>query len=429
MFERVKRIIIAITVFAVGVAALLAALVSVALIPKSAIRENVIRSAEYLREDELFPCVIEGQEYSRLDRYADAILLGIAWQYDDKDPLRSVMLSSYYDDQEHNEAEDLYDAATGGISANKQYLRYWHGSILLVRPLLTIFSIKGIYIFNGVCLALLTILLLISLFRTGGRLPALGLIGGLALTFSVFVPLSLEYTWMFLLTMIFALVVVEKERRGHGVSGTCFMVFGMLASYFDFLTTETLTLTVPLLLMLWAEGKRKEKTDAAGAALRMIAWVAGYALCWIMKWLIAGLTLGENVMPYVSGSIVERTTGGNMLYLGMEVSPVTAVINNIKCLFPFCFGTAGIIAGLVICAALLYIAFVYRGKGYDGKRVAVYAVTALIPFIRYMALTEHACVHYFFTFRALTGTVLAVFLIMGELRAMETIKNSNGGKK
>ena len=76
---------------------MVSALILVALIPREAIEENMLSSAKMLTEGERFGLAVEGLECSRIDRYADAILLNIAWSYDSEQPLRSVMLSSYYD--------------------------------------------------------------------------------------------------------------------------------------------------------------------------------------------------------------------------------------------------------------------------------------------------------------------------------------------
>ena len=72
-----------------------ALLILSALIPRKAIRQHSLESAEYLYESELFGYVEDGVEGSCIDRYADAILLNIAYHFDSDYPLQSVMLSAY----------------------------------------------------------------------------------------------------------------------------------------------------------------------------------------------------------------------------------------------------------------------------------------------------------------------------------------------
>ena len=50
-------------------------LVLTALIPKEAIKENCIKSAEFFYEKDLFPYIIENQFNTKQDNYADTILV------------------------------------------------------------------------------------------------------------------------------------------------------------------------------------------------------------------------------------------------------------------------------------------------------------------------------------------------------------------
>ena len=148
--------------FIIAVTALTGLLVLSAKIPQHAIKSNVRESAEYLCEGELFGMLADGVQGSKIDRYADSILLAIAYQYDDEHPLESVMRSSYYYTENQNENENLLDAVTNEYGPNQQYLRYWHGSIVIVRPLLCFWNIQEIYVLNGIVLAVLVIVALLS---------------------------------------------------------------------------------------------------------------------------------------------------------------------------------------------------------------------------------------------------------------------------
>ena len=125
-----------------------------ATIPKSSIKQNVLDSAKYLCDGKLFGEKLDGIDGSRIDRYADSILIGILYQYDSEHPLTSVMWSAYYHSDLENENQNLLAAAENDLGANYQYLRYWHGSIAIVRPLMTFLNLKQIYILNGILLIL-----------------------------------------------------------------------------------------------------------------------------------------------------------------------------------------------------------------------------------------------------------------------------------
>ena len=77
------------------------------------------------------------------------------------------------------------------------------------------------------------------------------------------------------------------------------------------------------------------------AAKLTLVWGFGYVGMWVMKWVMASLILGENVMPYVTEHIGER------LYGDIGVRQLTyicgAVTRNIGCLFPLEYGEIGVL--------------------------------------------------------------------------------------
>ena len=411
-------------------------LVIVAKIPRASIREKVSDSAEFLCDSELFGCVLEDIESSKIDRYADSILIGIAYQYDSNKSLKSVMYSAYYFRKTHNENENLAAAVNENLPANRQYLRYWHGSILVVRPLLLFMSIKEIYFWNAVWLLVFIVILFVVFLKRQAYALSVGMIAGLIFTSAWFVPFSLEYTWTFLLMMIASLVAFNvawhEKTKWYG---TMFLCFGMITNFFDFLTTETLTLTVPLLIVLWTEGKKDSKkvTPRSVAINSVVSWGSGYAGAWIMKWVLASLVLHENVMPYVSGHITERLGGKTSENLSLLGYLTGALSRNIKCMLPFEFGVGGILFGIALIIFYLYIAYVYRCEKINREKIIIYLLIGCIPYLRFLVLHNHSFMHYFFTYRAQLGTILAGSLILSELKVWVTIRSrkvyKNAGKR
>lgn len=401
--------------FLLAVLLLTLSLVLTAMIPRDAIRENMLESAQFLANRPLFGTVLDGVEGSRIDRYADAILLGIAWQYDGEKPLESVMVSSYYHTDYQNENENLLEAVEAGKEANQQYLRYWHGAILLIRPLLTVFSLEQIYLLDGAVMLALTLWLLTLLWKRKATVPFLGISLGLVMTGAWFVPLSLEYTWTFLLMLVMTILAVKLAYGGKWqYMSLLFLLSGVLTGFLDFLTTETLPLLVPLLTALWFGLRDKDTGFMAGQAVKStLAWGFGYVGMWLSKWVLAALVLGENVMPYVAEHITRRLGGD----LGMTLPQylLGALARNIRCLFPLEYGAAGILAALALVIFAVYVGYVYHKKQISWKRIGLYAFLGAIPYVRYLILHNHAWLHCFFTYRAQLATILATVIILSEL--------------
>ncbi len=405
-----------------GVLMLLAgSLVLTAKIPQAVIQDNMLRSAEYLCEKKVFFDAVPGIEGSRIDRYADSILLGIAYQYDAAHPFRSVMESAYYYTPYQNENENLLEAVTEGLPANQQYLRYWHGSITIIRPLLVFLELRQIYVLNGVLLATLAAGLLLMLWKRKAYLPVLGILWGMVATSCWHVPLSLEYTWMYLLMLATSILCVVRKP-----APAFFLVTGMLANYLDFLTTETLSLLVPLLLGLWLtlrqEPQVKVWKQTLGAAA---AWGCGYAGMWAMKWVLASVALRENVMPYVTGHIEERLgTGEGTAGIHRLSYLWETILRNVRCLFPWEYGITGILSGCFLILLAVYFAYVYHREQVRWQHILLYLCVGAMPYLRYTVLMNHSYLHCFFTYRAQMATVLAGVLILGECVDGRGLKNA-----
>ena len=422
-------------VFIVNILLFVLLLAAVAKIPQSSIEDNFSKSAELLCDRPMFEEKIKGISGSKIDRFADSVLLGIAWQYDSKHPFKSVMKSAYFRGY-YNANINLKDAVADHIPANQEYLRYWHGSISVIRLLLLIMPLRGIYIFNSICIIILTIVLIYKLIKIGGIMPATGLIAGYIATSAWFVPLSLEYTWTFILMLVFSLVILRLSSLKKGIwFYAAFLSFGMITNYFDFLTTETLTLTVPLLILLWTVRQNQVDSDQKHNPFKVISvkasifWILGYAGTWVMKWLLAALILKENVIPYVNGHVTERLVGQKGVDTGTFGFITGALVRNIKCLLPFEYGITGTVIGIMILLFLFFILIKYRSKSPDIKYVLWILLVSLIPYIRYLLILNHSYLHYFFTYRAQLAVVLSLALISGEILGIGKRKDLDDSKK
>ena len=495
----IKRIIKYIAVYIIAAAVMTGLLVGVACIPQKSIKENVKKSADFLCSNYIFLEKAEGIDASTIDRYADSILVAIAYQYDSKNPLKSVMWSSYYTEFTQDENLNLRDAVAEGKEANQQYLRYWHGSNVVVRTLLLFLSLKGIYIFNAVMLCILLAILIFLLVKAKAYMLIAGLAAGLVATSVWFVPFSLEYTWIFYIMLVMSIIMVVRETRAIDSSrvirkindssknkdggnnsdssdvdcrqktrniGIAFMICGMVTCFMDFLTTELLTLLVPLMIVMYFRWRSEESISGVSrrgisgsikkskkndkktiekskdvqteddvrncvfgwkkAAVPVITWGIGYAGMWLTKWLMASIVLGRNVMPYVKENLEERINGE--IGIGFWDYLQGALDRNVKTLMPWGLGAGGVFAALVIVFACLYMCYVYKKKTVRKNVILIYAALAVIPFVRFLVLHNHSYLHFFFTFRVLGAVILALVLIMGEIVDFDALRRK-GRKK
>lgn len=403
-------------VFVVVLVLMVGALAGAAMIPKSAIKARMEESASLLTEKIVFFEKRPGKRSSMIDRYADSILLSITYQLDREHPLESAMRAAYYKNPYQNENYNFSESLKKELAPNQEYLRYWHGSAPILRVLHLFWNLSDIYRFHRVLLLGLFLFLEVLLFKRGQYRAGISLLFALLAVGIIDVPDSLEYTWTFLLAfeMAIAGILLWDRRKGRGLF-YLFLVGGMLTSYLDFLTTETITLLLPLLVLLVL--RRSEGEEAAGAFRFSLKagslWAAGYVLCWAMKWVIASAVLGENVMPYVWGHVTERV--GVAFEVPWYQYLWQAVVRNAGCLFPVEYVPWGAFLWALSGVILLLILLVFHQKRPDKAWIGLYLLLGLLPYVRYLVIHNHSYVHHFFTYRAQAASLLAAFLIFWEM--------------
>lgn len=414
----VKGVIKYLSTFIVTLLLLTSLLMISACIPRSAIKQNVIKTADFLCEKpSIFP-LIPGISASTVDRYADAILMSVVYCWDEKNPFESVLWSRFYGEYSRTENELFRESLLNEYEPNQEYLRYWHGSGIFLRFYHLFWSLREIYYFNGAIMGVLIIWLLRLLWKNNlkGEAIATGICFS---TVSIwFVPFCLEYTWVFLI-MLAASIFTVKMSVAHKLNrlGDVFLIIGMTTAFLDFLTAETVTLIIPLLLTMRLWETREKRRIWEYSVKSATLWFFGYSGMWIMKWILAGVMLKQNVLPYVTGHIEERI--GKYIGLSLPQYLQLAVLKNLIRISPLQYGLLGGTLFILAVFTLLFIPVILNRvalrKYINGNKIAIYALIGLIPYVRYLILHNHAVQHSFFTYRAQAASILALCFIILEL--------------
>lgn len=427
-----------IAVFAAVLLALWAALVAAAAIPNEHIYDNMYESAMFFKNHA--PYVNESQLRLIQDNYADVILLNVAWNMG-SDPFVSTLNSAYYDgnDGENDYGENWgFYCALEGTPPNKDYSRYWHGMAALIRPFMLFTDIDGIKLIGltaaFVLLAVNTALLL----KKRQYFAAGALVAALMCVHVWNIGISLEYQPAVLVTLALLPLYILFEKN-DGALSIFAVISGVTIAFFDFLTCETLTILIPLIIIFIMRKQDNRLPDFKGCISLSVkcgaAWFLSYAGAYIVKWSAASLVTGENKFAAALTSVEERLIGE-----AEELDPVTqfflAPLANISTLFG---GTArvewgSIAAGLIISAVVfgaIFYLFRCREK-FDRSFTLIMLILGALPFVRFFVLNNHSYLHEFFTYRALASTILALFAMLWyslEFRPKKKNSAAKGGKK
>lgn len=254
-------------------------------LPNEPIQRHVLESCEQLSKEGLYPKFF-GFKLFQMDNYTDTIMLFESVSIDEKDPVRSVMSNKIYKSEEYfNLVGDLKNYLKGNIEGLEEfeYSRYWHGYLVILRPLLEFFNYKQIRVINYIGLIALLIALLISIWvNIGKKECVIFLISQIAVSLPL-IPYNLQFSWTFYIAYISSLLLICREKRCTNKEYFIYMFFfiiGGLTSFIDLLVTPIITVGLPLTILLvkrTGEIIQKKFTRIIGVS---VVWGIGFAFIW-----------------------------------------------------------------------------------------------------------------------------------------------------
>ena len=414
MKEKIKLILKYCITFIVTVIILFLALVLTAKIPRSLIKENIEKSSDEINEH-IAQNYAQEDIYKRLHYHGDIIKLNIIYYINSNDAINSVMEAKYYSPSESEWIDlDLKSVINNINEPNVQYIRYWHGSMSILRPLLIFFSMNEIKIINTIILTGLIIMLIIKLRKIKHLIIAI--IIGMIMCYIFVVPMCMEYMWTFSIMLISSIIVSDFVKKNKNTN-MIFFITGIITCYFDFLTTEIITLFLPLILLLTLKYEKNEINNfKEGFKILLkstMLWSAGYFGMWFAKWILASIIIKDvNIVEYIIKPATRRING--QLYIKNDKNIIIeAILANLKTLFPIKILLKNnmlywILGGIVVIE-LIFIRKKDLKKMWFSLLMIFIAAT---PYLRYTILSNHSYEHDFFTFRIQLISIISIILAM-----------------
>lgn len=288
------------------------------------------------------------------------------------------------------------------------YERYWHGYLIILKPLLAICTYTDLIYLNLACQALIIFGILYVLISRRKRYLAAAFLLFWIVGMQNIIGMSLDYSVCFYIYSA-AVLVLLRHPAVMKKYVYYFLVIGMLTSYMDLLTWPLVTLAVPLLVSVQAGC---EETPGVGRIMAAsLAWGAGYAGMWALKWIIASLLLDGNVLADAAGQFMLRSALGTAAEEVQDVSWFEVLRTNLAVLWH----GAGAVVMLAAAVWLLAAVIRYR-KELNWRAVMPCLLTALLPLGWYLITRNHSYEHYWMTWRNLAISVFALCCIPGSAR-------------
>ncbi|MBR3281036.1 MAG: hypothetical protein IKI57_04255 [Clostridia bacterium] len=420
-------------------------LMLVCMIPRDAVEKHVYESAELLLEEGPHPLINEMFETYN-NNFTEAVIINEIYSVDTKRPINSYLTArkNYKEGQteriieenvgegitaQFNSADGLeivnddYDSLNelsgfldGNITTSLNYGRYWHGYLVLYRPLLVIFNLKQIKVFQLVLFIALFIVAAALIYKKYGLITSLLFSASLGFMGYFTAAYSIESAPTHIIMMVATIVWLIKKDKIKDIY-LFFFVTGIFTNYVDYLTVPLLTIFMPLLLMMIDYSKEHTlKENIIFLIKSCIAWGVGYAGMWITKWAIYDLLIpGKTSMLKIGFSQSIYRMNRDNAYYGYDVSILEVIIPK------FVRALRVILLNVIL---VIVLPIMFKKKKHNNKldlqdikcekkfSFFIFFIIGLAPLAWYILLANHTFLHFFFTYRMIAIFILAMSVFL-----------------
>lgn len=368
-------------------------------------------------------------DYStRKDNFTDMLMLEKAAYIEMENPFEAALLIPSPRYKTHPETidrlEQVINSEPGDLPQNT-YARYWHGYLVILKPMLLLFSPAQIYLINLIMLLVTIILIAIKFSRRTNLLNATIFVLTLVFMNPVMVACNFQFmtSTMVCLGIIAVLLWKWDKIQSERNFGRLFFLSGILTSFLDLLTYPLITLGLPLLmciLMLCQRNRFKSPTESLKFCIvQSMWWMLGYGGMWASKWVIASLFTQENVILDAFNSVGIRT--------GSITSGVTSLLGRMEGLMKNVFDCIVNSGFFVTLGSLLTLLIVLKIRGLpqnyylktnlvnEENRKALFWSCLLIacyPLVWTLCLNNHTAIHHWFTWRMFSISLFTCLILL-----------------
>ena len=266
---------------------------------------------------------------------------------------------------------------------------------------------------------LLAVIILFLLLKEKNALLAAAFVNSLCIVKVWNIRLSMEYQPAFVICFLMCILYLLFEKKGDTTLLFLSVAGGVLIAFFDFLTTETMVILLPLIFVITIRAKEKRKTPFVAnmrfVISQFVAWGLAYAASYLIKWSAVSILTEENKFAAALQSVGERI--GGPMSAGGEMNQFEQIFAapaaNISVLMGAQERIDGILlmVGLFLIVSMILIGMLLLPEKEDKNLTFTLLILGSIVILRYLVLSNHSYMHAFFTYRGMISLIMALFSI------------------
>ena len=378
------------------------------LLPVGPMRENMGEIADSLIEEGTTPQMLKGVKSTQLDNFTDRIMI-MAALYDGDESALKKAVAVYNDDMGYLKL--LIEGGKPEVQAD-DYAYYWHGYLVLLKPLLLLMNYYEIRLLNEFLIMTTVVLTAEGFVKKGTGELTVPYLLAMSVIHPMVLCMSMQYsTAFYVMSWLMLYLVYIWDGKNLNKAVYSFFVGGIALCYLDLLTYPLIVYGIPAVYALQKFYRTDEKTPGAFTWLKRLVLMGaacgtGYALMFALKWILAFIVVGPETVRVMREHLLMRFSS-EVEY--QDISRTGAIMRNL--------GVLGNSPYFELMTLILVIAVILLIKWHgrlhvDGWKILAMSLIMISPAIWWFIFANHSYMHYFFTYRSLAVEVFAFFTIV-----------------
>lgn len=389
------------------------ALLAVHLLPISPMKEHLYWSTDMITREFTDEILVDGYPSTLTGNFTDCLMLEHAVYSNEEHSILEQVLRMFRSET-YNVANDpegwwpghsLIDYLQETPQPREvEYSRYWHGYLVILKPLLLLTSFNAIRLLNSAIQLILVGLIVMALAKKNAHNTGIAYLFSLPFMFYVSTYASLSLSICFYIMNIAILLQLKFDRQliAKNSYGLFFLIVGICTSYFDFLTYPLVTLVYPLCIF-FSLHPEIFKTGLKKLINYSVEWCIGYVFMWASKWVLADLLTGSRTIADALQTVDLRTQ--SVENVSRAEGFLSVVSLHLRPFSNWCFFLLLFIFFMYTVIALYRINTKKAKKSFS--QCLIFLLLALYPFLWLFIIQNHSLWHWQFTCRIMSATVFS----------------------
>lgn len=372
-------------------------------IPSSFIKDMSLQSAAELSQKPDYSMGNNRTAYV-MDYYTDSLILMESYTLSSSEPVTVLTNPMLYN--ESLSCDRLLAEAVNGAELNVNYVRFWMGFRIVVRPLLLLFSYDSICWLSSLAFFTAAFILIAMIARLCSLSAAFCFGLALALVNPAVIAHSLQFYCCFMLSFMFMIFLLLKRNCRISYS-LCFCCFGALTQFFDFYTTPLICFALPFLLLVEMDSIGEHRF--LSLLKYFFLWFYGYVGIWLIK--LFAVTIFTDINGFADGLTSLKGRLGLSIVPGIEqYYSVPYALHRIwGTVFPGATSKPALF-GFLAAFIISLVLSLKKTASFSLSSSLIYPAVSLLVIIWYSVSAQPSSIHAWFQYRSLIVLFFSQFL-------------------